>query len=51
MGRTTTYAYDGDGDLTAVTDPLGRTATFGYDSEGELTSVDVAGGGDDALRL
>ena len=31
MGRTTTYAYDGDGNLMAVTDPLGtaRSATTG----------------------
>jgi len=30
LGRTTRYAYDADGDLTAITDALGRTTRFAY---------------------
>ena len=32
MGRTTTYAYDGNGNLTVVRDPLNNVTTYTYSS-------------------
>ena len=36
---TTQFAYDGNGNLTAVTDPLGRVTQFTYDALKRLTNV------------
>ncbi|MGW2519327.1 LamG-like jellyroll fold domain-containing protein [Streptomyces sp. NPDC001617] len=36
---TTTYGYDGLGDLTSIKDPLGNTATATYDALGETSTV------------
>ncbi len=36
---TTSYAYDKNGNRTAVTDPNNHLTTFGYDTTGWLTSV------------
>ena len=36
---TTQFAYDGNGNLTAVTDPLGRVTHFSYDALKRLTNV------------
>lgn len=46
--RTTTYAYDGDGRLTSVTDPLGTVTRNVYDTWGRMTSTTVAYGTSDA---
>lgn len=41
---TTLYAYDGDGNLTVVTDPLGRVTRYTYDDEHHrLTQTDPLG--------
>jgi len=41
---TTTWAYDADGELASVTDPLGKTTTYSYDADGNRTqSVDPVG--------
>lgn len=39
VNRTTTYAYNGNGLLESVTDPLGHVTQFGYDAEGNLVSI------------
>ena len=45
-GETTTYSYDYDGDLTAVTDGLSHTTSYAYDAMGDLiTETDPTGGG------
>jgi len=36
--RTATYAYNSDGYLQTLTDPLGRTQTFVYDLAGRVTT-------------
>ena len=36
---TTQFAYDGNGNLTAVTDPLGRVTQFTYDGFDRVRSV------------
>lgn len=38
-GGVSTYAYDGMGNLTSVTDPIGAVMSFEWDSAGRLTSV------------
>ena len=44
--ETTTYSYDYDGDLTAVTDGLSHTTSYAYDAMGDLiTETDPTGGG------
>lgn len=45
QGQTTTYAYDGDGDRTARTNPLGQTTTYTYDGLNRLTQRTDADGG------
>ncbi|WP_234533394.1 LamG-like jellyroll fold domain-containing protein [Streptomyces shenzhenensis] len=40
---TTTYAYDGDGQLTNVTLPGGVTTSLSYDSVGQLKSMSGSG--------
>lgn len=41
---TTTFSYDGYGNLASVTDPLGKTTTFTYDVMGNvLTRTDALG--------
>jgi RHS repeat-associated protein len=37
-GRTTSYAYDPNGDRTVTTDPAGHVTTYAYDSSGDLLS-------------
>ncbi|MDJ0336751.1 RHS repeat-associated core domain-containing protein [Cryobacterium sp. PH31-O1] len=45
-GKTTTYAYDGDGNLVTVTPPTPQgTTTYGVDTLGRVTSV-TDGNGD-----
>jgi RHS repeat-associated protein len=36
--KTTSFAYDTDGNLNQITSPLGRKTTMGYDGSGRLTS-------------
>ncbi len=36
--HTTSYGYDGNGNLTSVTTPLGHATTFGYNALGAQTS-------------
>jgi RHS repeat-associated protein len=44
-GDKLTLAYDAQGRLTGVTDPVGRTVTYGYDAADEhLTGVTTAAG-------
>ena len=44
-GQTSTYAYDGNGNLKSVADPLNRSTTLAYDALNRLmTSTDPAGG-------
>ncbi|WP_158545143.1 RHS repeat protein [Dyella monticola] len=38
-GRSLTYGYDGQQNLTTVTEPDGGVLTYGYDSSGNLISV------------
>jgi RHS repeat-associated protein len=40
---TTTYAYDGDGNVVSVTDPRGDTASASYNALGEVTAVTLPG--------
>ncbi len=35
---TTSYAYDGNGNVIKVTDPAGNSISYGYDALGDLTS-------------
>ncbi len=45
LGRTTTYAYDADGNLDELGLPGGADWTFDYDARGNLTSaIDPEGG-------
>ena len=44
-GRTLTFTYGANGDVSSVTDSGGRTVSYSYDSAGNLTSVVDAGGG------
>ena len=37
-GNTTSYAYDGQGRLTTITDPVGLATTFAYSGD-HLASV------------
>lgn len=39
LENTTTYAYDAEGNLTSITDPLGNTTTYEYDSNGNLIKI------------
>jgi RHS repeat-associated protein len=43
-GETTTYAYDGAGNLTTVTNPAGQVTTYGYDGANEQTSTSYSDG-------
>jgi RHS repeat-associated protein len=44
-GQTTEYAYDGNGNTTAMTDPLGRLTNNAFDALDRITrSTDPAGG-------
>src|SRR5262249_50105020 len=43
-GATTTTAYDSNGNVSAVTDPLLRTATFHNDALGRTTQTDQPDG-------
>jgi RHS repeat-associated protein len=38
INATTSYAYDGDGNLISQTDPLKNTTTYAYDGLGDLIS-------------
>jgi RHS repeat-associated protein len=38
-GKTTTYSYDGDGDLTKVVDGNGNITQIGYDTSYRVTSI------------
>jgi RHS repeat-associated protein len=38
ISATTSYAYDGDGNLVQMTDPAGNTTSYTYDALGDLTS-------------
>ncbi len=42
-GATTTYGYDGTGQLTSVSLPGGRTITYRYDAAGNRTAVTDSG--------
>ncbi len=37
--ESTNYAYDGQGNLTSITDSQGMTTTYGYDQNGNRTQV------------
>jgi YD repeat-containing protein len=39
LGRTTTYTYDANENLTSVTDPNGNTYTYTYDALNRLTQI------------
>jgi RHS repeat-associated protein len=44
-GQTTEYAYDGNGNAVAMTDPLGRVSNNAFDALDRIThSIDTAGG-------
>ncbi len=44
LGKTTTYAYDADGNLLSRTSPLGHKSSWTYDSDGrQATAVDPRG--------
>ena len=36
---TTTYAYDANGNVLSITDPVGVVITYAYDNAGRLTSI------------
>ncbi|MEA2493589.1 MAG: hypothetical protein QOJ29_1500 [Thermoleophilaceae bacterium] len=38
-GKTTTYSYDGDGDLTQITDGAGNITVIGYDASYRVSSI------------
>jgi RHS repeat-associated protein len=38
-GYTWTYGYDGNGNLTTITDPLGNKTTNSYNADGTLASI------------
>jgi RHS repeat-associated protein len=42
--RTTTFAYDAEGYLSSITDPMGRVAQLGRDGSGRITSKIFADG-------
>jgi RHS repeat-associated protein len=42
--RNTTFAYDSDGFLAIVTDPLKLTTSFGYDADGNLLTTTLPDG-------
>jgi RHS repeat-associated protein len=42
--RKTTLAYDADGRVATITDPLTLTTSFGYDADGHFTSTTLADG-------
>jgi RHS repeat-associated protein len=42
--RTVRYAYDGDGWLDSITDPLDQTAHFDFNADGRLTSQSLPDG-------
>lgn len=42
--KTTSYVYNGSGDLTSATTPLWNKTSYGYDGAGRLTSVVEARG-------
>jgi RHS repeat-associated protein len=44
LQRTTTIAFDKEGNVTQVTDPLGRVSSYSYDALNRLTQVDEAYG-------
>ena len=44
-GQTSTYRYDGNGNLTASVDPLARTTTRAYDALNRLVTLTDAAGG------
>lgn len=45
LEATTSYAYDGLGNLLTVTDPLGATTSYGYDRLGQVVSeIDALSG-------
>jgi RHS repeat-associated protein len=39
VAKTTTWTYDADSELTAVTDPRGNATTYGYDGDGNRNLV------------
>lgn len=41
--RTLTYAYNSQGYVQSITDPLGRSVTFAYDAAGRVTSQTLPG--------
>ena len=45
-GRTTTSAYDSDGNLTASTDGAGQMTTYTYDASGDRLTQSAPGGGE-----
>ncbi|MFN8441614.1 MAG: RHS repeat-associated core domain-containing protein [Caldilineaceae bacterium] len=42
--RSTTFAYNGEGYLASISDPLSRTITFGYDQAGRVISQTLPDG-------
>jgi RHS repeat-associated protein len=36
---TTTYGYDGDGELTSVTDAAGHATSYAYDLDGDISKI------------
>jgi RHS repeat-associated protein len=44
--RTVSYAYDGNDDLTQITDPAGLVVKFGYTTGHDLTSISNGTGAD-----
>jgi RHS repeat-associated protein len=39
IGRTVTYAYDANGNLTSVTDPMNHVTTYTYDASNRMTAI------------
>ena len=44
LGHTTTFSYDGNGNLLTMTDALGQPMTLTYSSDGQLTTMTDAVG-------
>ena len=43
-GKSITFTRDGQGRITAITDPMGQTIAYGYDVVGDLVTVADRGG-------
>ncbi|MHC0429500.1 scabin-related ADP-ribosyltransferase [Streptomyces sp. O3] len=46
FGNKTYFAYDGQANITRITNPLGNKTNYNYDSRGRLTAAETASGAD-----